>query len=390
MKLPADLAARWARQWENPDLRESRLLDEATAWPARLPIGRPTAADVNANWQETAARLRTWRELRQGTVLWETASYRATGAPVEIPVAWEISSPEEWIGAAADRRVRAEHESLRSLLAGTDPLFHGLLVRERSLWRDKAPGEVIQAARLAQLLEPGIAAGIPLRSLSLAGIDSKFYERHRGLILRLLDRRHDGEPTRQGLETFLDAARGNDHWLLLADLGMEPSLPFPRIRVRATDLSSRLEARALLVVENESCLHFLPDDLAGVVAVLGTGNDLSWLGSAKLRDTPVAYWGDLDTWGLTLLARARSHAPNLTPLLMTREIFDLHSPSAVPEPSPASVDPPAGLTRGEAELYRYLLSLDCGRIEQEFLSVERVRVAIRAWGRFHSRTEILG
>lgn len=383
MKLPADLAARWARQWENPDLREARLLDEPGAWPASLPIGRPAAADVGASWQETAARLRAWREVRHGTVRWGSATYRATGAPIEVPVAWEIGDSSEWVAASGDRRVRTEHESLRALLGDTDPLFHRALVRERSLWKSKPLDEVVQAARLALLLEPGSAAGQPLRSLSLGGIDSKFFERNRGLVQRLLDLRHDGEPSRQGLETFLDAARGDEHWLLLADLGGdfggEPTLPFPRLRVRSLDLTARLETRSLLVVENERCLHLIPEDLPGVVAVLGTGNNLSWLASPRLRETRIAYWGDLDTWGLTLLARARGHAPHLVPLLMTRAVFDEHADAAVAEATPASDDPPAGLTEDELALYRHLLSLERGRLEQEFLAAELVRDAVRGW-----------
>lgn len=381
MKLPSDLASRWSRQWENPDLREDRLLDEPGAWPASLPIGRPTATEIADHWQETAARIQSWREVRQGTVRWESVVFRATGAPVEIPVAWEIGDAVEWVAASGDRRVRAEYGSLRTLLEGTDPLFHRVLVRERSLWKAKPATEVIQAARLALLLESGCAAGQPLRALSLAGIDSKFFERHRGLVQRFLDLRHDGEPSRQGLETFLDAARDTDHWLLVAALGEGTSLGFTRLRVRAIELARHLETCALLVVENERCLHLLPDDLPGVVAVLGTGNDLSWLASPRFRETRVAYWGDLDTWGLTLLARARGHAPHLVPLLMTREIFEKHPDAAVAEATTASDDPPAGLTDEETALYRYLLSRERGRLEQEFLAAEIVRPAILDWAR---------
>ncbi|MEI6607090.1 MAG: DUF3322 domain-containing protein, partial [Verrucomicrobiota bacterium] len=69
MKSPDDLAPRWARQWQNPDLRETRLLNE-TDWPLRMSIGRPTAAEITTNWQETAALIRLWRDLRTGTVRW--------------------------------------------------------------------------------------------------------------------------------------------------------------------------------------------------------------------------------------------------------------------------------------------------------------------------------
>jgi hypothetical protein len=379
MKRPADISPRWARQWQNPDLRESRLLDEST-WPASLSIGRPSASDISSNWKEIAATIRLWRDERTGNVVWESSAFRATGAPIELPVAWEIRSPDEWIAAAHDRGVRAEYETLRAILDSTDPIFHAALVRERSLWKNKSTSETIQAAHLAMLLSPGCAEGRPLRALSLAGIDSKFFERHRSLIVRLLDLRHDGEASRQGLETFLDAWRESDHWLLLADLGQPLTLSFPRMRVQASDLATTgIPARAILIVENESCLHLLPQDLPSVIAILGTGNNLTWLDSDWLQNVRIAYWGDLDTWGLTLLSRARSHAPHLTPLLMTREVFDLQKDSAVPENTPASSTTPIHLTPDEAALYHHLLASTAGRLEQEFLPVPLVQHAIRMW-----------
>jgi hypothetical protein len=379
MKRPADLSPRWARQWQNPDLRESRLLDEST-WPVSLPIGRPSAADISSNWEELAATIRLWRDLHTGNVIWESTTFRATGAPIDLPVAWEIRSPDEWAAACHDRTVRTEYESLRSILASTDPIFHAAFVRERSLWKNKSTSETIQAAHLAMLLSPGCAEGRPLRALSLAGIDSKFFERHRSLIVRLLDLRFDGEASRQGLETFLDAWRESDHWLLLADLGQPLTLSFPRMRVRASDLATTgIPARAILIVENESCLHLLPQNLPGVIAILGAGNNLTWLNSTWLQNVRLAYWGDLDTWGLTLLARARSHAPHLTPLLMTREVFDHQKSSAVPESTPATGTAPTHLTPDEAALYHHLLASTAGRLEQEFLPSTLVLHSIHMW-----------
>lgn len=379
MKRPADLSPRWARQWQNPDLREARLLDEST-WPVSLPIGRPSAADISSNWEELAATIRLWRDLCTGNVVWESTTFRATGAAIDLPVAWEIRSPEEWAAASHDRTVRTEYESLRSILTSTDPIFHAAFVRERSLWKNKSTSETIQNAHLAMLLSPGCAKGRPLRALSLAGIDSKFFERHRSLIVRLLDLRHDGEASRQGLETFLDAWRESDHWLLLADLGQPLTLSFPKMRVRASDLAAMgIPARAILIAENESCLHLLPQDLPGIIAILGTGNNLAWLNSTWLKDVRLAYWGDLDTWGLSILSRARSHAPHLTPLLMTREVFDLHKASAVPESTPASGTAPAHLTPDETSLYHHLLASNVGRLEQEFLPNSIVQRAIYMW-----------
>jgi hypothetical protein len=152
------------------------------------------------------------------------------------------------------------------------------------------------------------------------------------------------------------------------------------MRVQASDLATTgIPARAILIVENESCLHLLPQDLPSVIAILGTGNNLTWLDSDWLQNVRIAYWGDLDTWGLTLLSRARSHAPHLTPLLMTREVFDLQKDSAVPENTPASSTTPIHLTPDEAALYHHLLASTAGRLEQEFLPVPLVQHAIRMW-----------
>jgi len=340
----------------------------------------PTATEVASAWNETASNIRLWREVSVGTVQWKTVVYRATGAPVEIPVLWEISSSDDWIAAANDRSVRNEYERLRRILSNSDSLFHTTFIRERSLWRNNDPDEVIRASQLAIELTPGCAAGMPLRALSRAGIDSKFFERNRALTIRLLDLRFDGEVSHQGLETFLNASRESDHWLLIADLGGSSVLQFPQMRVRASDLAaSDLNAKSVLVVENENCLHLLPRDLLGVIAVLGTGNNLAWLRSEWLKKISIAYWGDLDTWGLTLLARARSYVPKLVPLLMTRETFDHGSNSTVVEKVPASITAPAHLTATETSLYQHLLASDRGRLEQEFLSANIVHPAIKSW-----------
>jgi hypothetical protein len=230
------------------------------------------------------------------------------------------------------------------------------------------------------LLSPGCAEGRPLRAISLTGIDSKFFERNCSPIVRLLALRHDGEAGRQGLETFLDAWRESDHWLLLADLGQPLTLSFHQMRARASDLAAiGIPARAILIVKNQSCLHLLPQDLPGVIAILGTGNNLAWLKSTWIQSVRLAYCGDVDTWGLSMLSRARSHTPHLTPVLMTRVGFDLQKAAAVLEITSASITAPAHLTPDETALYHLLLASTAGRLEQEFLLVSLVEQMIRMW-----------
>ena len=82
----------------------------------------------------------------------------------------------------------------------------------------------------------------------------------------------------------------------------------------------------------------------------------------------MAYWGDIDTWGLHMLARARSHLPQLQALLMDRATFDAHPHAAVAEPLLAPCPEPGALLSAPAELDAHLRTLDRGRLEQEFIA----------------------
>ena len=239
--------------------------------------------------------------------------------------------------------------------------------------------EIIKAVELARTLEPGCAEGRPLRALAMCGIDSKFFERHRSLIAHLLDVRFDRQVSDLGLEAFLGALDESEHWLLVAPLA-PGLLPFKQQRVDARELAvTPLPGSCIVIVENERCLHQLPP-LPDTVAVLGAGLNLEWMEAFWLKDKRIAYWGDLDTWGLVMLSRARERQPLLEPLLMNRELFDAISPiSSVVEGRPADEQPPEGLTASEKDPYRYLRRLEKGRVEQEFVSRERVVAALEQW-----------
>jgi len=260
----------------------------------------------------------------------------------------------------------------------TDTLFHSPLIRQRSLTRGANLSEVIQATQLAMALEPGCADGKPLRALSLAGIDTKFFERNEHLLKVLLDVRFDGEVGRIGLESFLGAAAEADHWLLVIDLD-GTLLPFRRQRVSSEELkTTTLRAERILIVENESSQHQLPS-IKNTIAILGAGFDLTWTDAHWLRQRKVAYWGDIDTWGLKCLAQARSNLPDLYPLLMTEEVFESNISKTVPEIVKANSEPPNNLTPTEQTLYSRLMRAPKGRLEQEFLQIAVVHAAIAKW-----------
>jgi hypothetical protein len=378
MKTVAELRTKLRRQWENPTLREARLLRASDDWPIVLSIGRPSTRALREELDAVKQHVESWRQLKTGKITWESIQYRATATPVELPVAWVLSKPSEWIEAAQDMAMRREFLTLSALVEQCDPIYHSLFVRRRSLWLGKPLAEIVQAVRVAMVLTPRCAAGRPLRTLGIEGIDTKFFERHAQLMTTLLDVRFDGEASRLGLENYLDAYQDGDHWLLVQDLDGS-LLPFRQIRVRSSELREKsLPGTRVLIIENESCQHLLPK-AQDTIAVLGTGFNLTWLEGAWLTERKIAYWGDIDTWGLHCLARARSRLPQLEVLMMTSHVYDQFSNSTVCEPINAGMELPSGLNDSEQQLYRRLLKEKKARLEQEFLSVEFCRSEIERW-----------
>ncbi len=377
MKSPADLIAILSRQWRSADLRESRLLD-VRSWPLKFTIGKPTANELINKLDQVRARIHAWRQVSIGTVHWQPIQFKSARDPIDIPYEWEFHRPSQWIEATQDADIRKQYCRLEVLVEAAHPDFHRLLIRQLHSLREKSEADIKLALSVALQLETGCAQGAPLRALSVCGVDSKFFERNRNLIVKLLDIRFDGLISEQGLEAFLNATESNDHWLLVVDLdgGL---LPFQQLRVRDTELASNtLPGKNLLIVENESCRHQLPN-LPNTIAILGAGLNLAWMKSDWLALKKLAYWGDLDTWGLSMLARAREYQPSLTPLLMTQAVFDAASTKAVTEKVHASAVSLIALTPAEQLLFHYLLKQEKGRLEQEFIAKEKVVQAIAQW-----------
>ena len=389
MKSPQELAARLAQHWNSADWRERQLLGATAAWPLTLAIGQPDTAVFLNDAAALRCHLQQWRAVEQhglGSVQWQERRYRGSSDAIAVPTHWQLAKPSQCIAAISHfkvpghAQVKSDYARLSSLIAGVErPGFQRLLVRRLVQWRETPTEAVIAAAHIALQLEPGCAQGKPLRALAVQGNDTKFFERHASLLTALLDERFDGEASRQGLVGFLGALPEDDHWLLIAPLSPD-LLPFAQMRVRASELlTTPLPGSRILLVENERCLHQLPAPVQDTIAVLGAGLNLGWLAAPWLQERSVAYWGDLDTWGLHMLAIARGYVPHLQALLMDAATFSAHHPLAVTEPVHAPQSACGALHPDEAALAEHLRAQDKGRLEQEFLPTDTVHRAVRTW-----------
>ncbi|AOZ73314.1 hypothetical protein BK816_08515 [Boudabousia tangfeifanii] len=204
------------------------------------------------------------------------------------------------------------------------------------------------------------------RQLPIAGVDSKFVEKHQVLLSRLLQPltgRRD-----LGFRKF-DALL----WVrvLDPDLGVGPEKCLLSFRAPLIELNALFEpgqVKSIVFVENKESFLAL-EGLPGTVALFGEGYDvpnfagLEWALAAERQ----LYWGDMDVDGFKILALCRQYFPRVQSVLMDRETFNSFSFLAVEDPNVSASQhntcPPL-LTKDEAEVRNHLKSSG-QRLEQE-------------------------
>jgi hypothetical protein len=210
-----------------------------------------------------------------------------------------------------------------------------------------------------------------LRQLPLVDVDTKWVWPRRGVVQDLM-------------RQLLDAVENVDfHALcgLLAEparLRMRVLCPLLRTRIGGlcdieapiADLAAlQLAPTISLVVENLNTGIALPD-IDGTVVFMGLGlavdqlEAIGWLRGAQRH----LYWGDLDTHGFAILARARRRFPSTMSVLMDEDTMLAHRKLWVRETTPCRIESPEGLTVAELAVYEGLRANRWGervRLEQE-------------------------
>ena len=154
----------------------------------------------------------------------------------------------------------------------------------------------------------------------------------------------------------------------------------PLLRLASdTLLAFELPADNILVIENEqSCLSL--SEIPNTIAVAGGGKNVGWLRAEWLMSKRVAYWGDIDSEGFTILSDARSKLSTLTSLMMDARTVEAYQPRMVSEPESVDKEPIA-LTSEELSVFRALRSGQYAhpRLEQERLPPDYTLKVIRCW-----------
>ena len=423
MRGPQDLCARAAAAYRRS--AAAWAVDPAAAGSARVVLGLapPTEREALSGAQDVAAWAAAWRawEARHDVVVERrTRSWASLGAQ-RVPVRAVLTGADAIAAAAgrADDWERARDRATRLLALGR---AHGpsgetgrpaLAAAVRSVIGAVASYGDDDVERLLAALAwfaDNDASGLYLRQVPVAGMDSKWLERHRRVlrslvpVLRGLDTRAGGPAGAPGPAApgGLEEALGLRPLpavcrIRLLDRGLVPGAP--RDMSAPIDEIDRLWApppvptaqrtappphppggpEAVVVVENLATFLAL-EERPGAVAVWGHGYSaaalarIGWLRGAST----LVYWGDLDVDGLRILAALRAAAPRARSFAMDAATLRRWRRLAVPDPgagagrSPgvgrppgaASPNPPDRLTEPEREAWEMLA--DGGlRLEQE-------------------------
>jgi len=386
--LPDDLAVACRRQMERNQADWLAQPSEGS-WPLSVALRGPSDRHAANAPGAMRAWLGAWNDFdrisrdkgRRAAAVWRSVNWRTMGN-VTIPEKVLFGDAQAVADCAGLRRHWDTLHARWQRIGGRYPVLAGqrdcttAIIRTAD-WPDD------DFRRLMELLawcRQNPASGLYLRQLPLVDIDTKWVEGRRGVVeplLRILMGKEGDIREVMGLRRSPNTVRMR---LLDADLreqllGMEDL----QISVGQWNYVFRYPPRRLLIVENLESGLALPD-IDGVAVVMALGNNVTALrGIEWVPAADILYWGDVDTWGLHILSRARGIFPHLRSVLMTEEVVESHRHLLTDEPT-QDKRPAVNLTEDEAQLLSDLQTGRWGerrRLEQERIHWPMVTEEIR-------------
>lgn len=380
-----DLLAQLRRRWDRANYL--RAYAAGSKWdPVRMSVRGPRSAEVLERFEE----VRAWATDLESAASGLEVEFRRVGGrhlgtnrvPARIVVGsfedlCRLLDKTEEVGAL-DRLLTETAERLPALLgwARTNPL---VVLGHRPDWP--------LVLSTIQWLAANDTRGLHLREVDVPGVDTKFIERHQGLLGDLLPLILPAGRTDPAAADFARrfGFRAKPSYIRFRPLDPARS-PLPaglsEATLRAEELGRlTVEARTVFVVENEVTYLAFPEIYDSLV-IFGSGFASAGLaGVTWMADREVVYWGDIDTHGLDILDRLRASLPQVRSILMDRKTLLEHRQQWVVEPNPGRRRL-EHLSELEQEVYGDLLDSRYGpsvRLEQERIGYSSVCHALSAW-----------
>ena len=350
--------------------------------PLSFPLRGPGPAEIGERLGEVQKWAGDWEQATRGPLRLEYKKVggRHIGANLIPGRAWVDGYEQAWALLGAAGEISRLAELTRQTMAACPRLVPWLT--DHPVKALALAGDWAQLLATVAWIDQRQTPGMYLRQVDVPGVDTKFIERHKGVLTDLLDRQLDVDridPASRDFEARFRFRRKPAYVRFrcgrLSDGG------FTELTVRADELTASPPGiTRVYIVENE--ITYLAFPLAaGAMVIFGGGYAVPALESlAWLNALDVIYWGDIDTHGFAILNRLRHHVPHARSILMDRATLLAHREQWVREPIPTAaalelLDP------AEQALHHDLAVGEFGpavRLEQERISFASIEQALAA------------
>ncbi|MDX8397580.1 MAG: DUF2220 family protein [Mariprofundaceae bacterium] len=388
---PEDIKTQLERSWLRGDICRALVMDTGV-FPLTIGLGQPSAKvmlDDFAAMQDWVKLMQSYAQKKQLTLEYKTVNHRVLGQQ-SLPYKIVLQEPQQ----AA--RLIAKAQLLKTfghLYKETGKYADGL-----QAWVFKHPLKMLELAGqwqpimdLCMWMLANPQPKIYLRQVGVAGVDSKFIEKHKKVLASLFDQilpvfaidddfsGVTGFARRYG---FLDKplmlrVRPLDTSIRLLSCQGNQDVMLTAKALASIDDAIQAQIKTVIVVENEINYLSFPD-MPHALLIFGSGYGFEALKQVKwFAERSWYYWGDIDTHGFAILDQLRCSFPHVCSFLMDSATFMRHQHAWGKEPKQEKKDL-KHLSEEEQEMYDILRFNHLGeglRLEQERIAyIELLKV----------------
>lgn len=332
---PEQLQQQVQRRWERGEILAARVTGQ-TLFPLRLTLAKPSASQITERFDDVRRWARALAEQSREqrgfgyTIEWQETNHRVHGRNA-MPNITLVPSEADALRLIDKSAEAARFVDLAETTLARFPDLRDWLAR-RPLTALEHSADWSRILAVLEYFRAHPRPGLYARQLDIAGVDTKFIEARKGLLVELLDRVLPSAT----IDTAAAGARNFER-----RYGLKTEAPLIRVRILdqtlfihdVSDLSMppdqfarlRLPVRRVFITENKINGLAFPDVPGGLV-IFGLGYGLERLAEIGwLREADVWYWGDIDTHGYAILNRLRTRLPHVRSFLMDRATLMAHA-----------------------------------------------------------------
>lgn len=409
MKTPADVRALATKRFQRERLnalREALGCAVTTTWPWVVPLGRPTERDVLTDARSVLAWRDAWvdaKVLGDFEVETDVIAWRAIGTQT-VPVRVLFVNTKAIAKVAGLLPLWTQVVTRAKRFVALWPGIEEAMVREWAMLADWSDDAVLALERVLTWFVDHPKSGLYLRQLPIEGVDTKWFtEPRKKVVQRLLVAIREAKESVPLMAESSEALDPDTTFETVCGLKPLPKLIRGRLLDEVdqkvfyglSDLSLPLDEWAQLPLYPE--IVFISENLqTGLafeahpksVVFFGLGAGVTQLAAIPwVRTARIIYWGDIDTYGLEILAHLRSVLPQTESVMMNRQTLEAFRGLAVAENRQASGAHVEHLRENEREVFDALKVGDLARLrlEQERIPWSVARETLLAVAQFQAR-----